>query len=88
MDDIIKGRAGECATHPSAAPFFCIAGCSDESLYVRDLGGERAHRGIIGWQEIVVWLFGPHFMLLSTVILIPILFYLDRAPKALADDFR
>jgi uncharacterized membrane protein len=34
------------------------------------------------------WLFGPHFMLLSTVILIPILFYIDRAPKALADDFR
>jgi uncharacterized membrane protein len=37
---------------------------------------------------LVFWLFGPHFMLLSTVILIPILFYLDRAPKALADDFR
>lgn len=37
---------------------------------------------------LVFWLFGPHFMLLSTIILIPILFYLDRAPKALADDFR
>jgi len=37
---------------------------------------------------LVFWLFGPHFMLLSTVILIPILFYLDRAPKALADDYR
>jgi uncharacterized membrane protein len=37
---------------------------------------------------LVFWLFGPHFMLLSTVIVIPILFYLDRAPKALADDFR
>jgi uncharacterized membrane protein len=37
---------------------------------------------------LVFWLFGPHFMLLSTVILIPILFYLDRAPKALADDCR
>jgi uncharacterized membrane protein len=37
---------------------------------------------------LVFWLFGPHFMLMSTVILIPILFYLDRAPKALADDFR
>jgi uncharacterized membrane protein len=37
---------------------------------------------------LVFWLFGPHFMLLSTVILLPILFYLDRAPKALADDCR
>ncbi len=37
---------------------------------------------------LVFWLFGPHFMLLSTVILIPILFYLDRAPPALADDYR
>jgi uncharacterized membrane protein len=37
---------------------------------------------------LVFWLFGPHFMLLSTVILIPILYYLDRTPKALADDYR
>ena len=37
---------------------------------------------------LVFWLFGPHFMLLSTVVLLPILFYLDRAPKAIADDYR
>ena len=37
---------------------------------------------------LVFWLFGPHFMLLSTLVLIPILYYLDRAPKALADDYR
>jgi uncharacterized membrane protein len=37
---------------------------------------------------LVFWLFGPHFMLLSTVVLIPILYYLDRAPKAMADDYR
>lgn len=37
---------------------------------------------------LVMWLFGPHFMLLSTVILIPILHRLDRAPRALADDYR
>ena len=37
---------------------------------------------------LVFWLFGAHFMLLSTAVLIPILFYLDRAPKALADDCR
>jgi uncharacterized membrane protein len=37
---------------------------------------------------LVFWLFGPQFMLLSTLVLIPILFYLDRAPKALAQDYR
>ena len=37
---------------------------------------------------LVFWLFGPHFMLLATLVLIPILYYLDRTPKALADDFR
>ena len=37
---------------------------------------------------LVFWLFGPHFMLLSTLALIPILLHLDRAPKALADDYR
>ena len=31
---------------------------------------------------------GPHLMLLSTLVLIPILYRLDRAPKALADDYR
>ena len=37
---------------------------------------------------LVFWLFGPHFMLLSTLALLPILFYLDHTPKALADDWR
>ena len=37
---------------------------------------------------LVFWLFGPHFMLLATLVLIPILYYLDRTPKELADDFR
>ena len=37
---------------------------------------------------LVFWLFGPHFMLLSTLILLPVLFYLDRTPQALADDLR
>ena len=37
---------------------------------------------------LVFWLFGPHLMLLSTLVLIPILYRLDRAPKALADDYR
>jgi uncharacterized membrane protein len=37
---------------------------------------------------LVFWLFGPHFMLFSTFILIPILYRLDHTPKALADDYR
>ena len=37
---------------------------------------------------LVFWLFGPHFMLASTLVLIPILFFLDRAPKAIAEDYR
>ena len=37
---------------------------------------------------LVFWLFGPHFMLLATVILIPVLYKLDRAPKVFSDDYR
>jgi uncharacterized membrane protein len=35
----------------------------------------------------VFWLFGPHFMLLSTVVLVVVLYQLDRAPKILAADY-
>lgn len=37
---------------------------------------------------LVFWLFGPHFMLLSTFVLIAVLYHIDRAPKILADDYR
>jgi uncharacterized membrane protein len=37
---------------------------------------------------LVFWLFGPHFMLLSTCLLIVVLYHIDRAPKVLADDYR
>lgn len=37
---------------------------------------------------LVFWLFGPHFMLLATIILIPVLYKLDRAPKVLAQDYQ
>ena len=37
---------------------------------------------------LVFWLFGPHFMLLSTVVLIPVLYHIDRAPKVMEDDYR
>lgn len=36
---------------------------------------------------LVFWLFGPHFMLLSTLAMILILYRLDRAPKILAEDY-
>jgi uncharacterized membrane protein len=36
---------------------------------------------------LVFWLFGPHFMLLATVILISVLYHLDRAPKILSEDY-
>lgn len=37
---------------------------------------------------LVFWLFGPHFMLLSTIVLIAVLYQIDRAPKVLAADYR
>jgi uncharacterized membrane protein len=36
---------------------------------------------------LVFWLFGPHFMLLSSVALTMLLYRLDRAPKLLAEDY-
>jgi uncharacterized membrane protein len=46
--------------------------------------GMRAYYFMV---PLVFWLFGPHFMVLATVALIPILYHLDRAPKILADDY-
>jgi uncharacterized membrane protein len=37
---------------------------------------------------LVFWLFDPYLMLLSTIVMLPILYFLDRTPKALAEDFR
>ena len=37
---------------------------------------------------LVFWLFGPHLMLLATMILVVILFVIDRTPQVLADDYR
>lgn len=36
---------------------------------------------------LVFWLFGPHFMLVATVVLIPVLYRLDRAPKVMEQDY-
>lgn len=35
---------------------------------------------------LVFWLFGPHFMMLSTLVLIIVLYHMDRAPKILVDN--
>ena len=29
---------------------------------------------------LVFWLFGPHFMVVATVVLLPTMYFLDRAP--------
>ena len=36
---------------------------------------------------IVFWLFGPHFMLITTVALLMVLYRIDRAPKIMVDDY-
>ncbi|MCE5181362.1 MAG: DUF599 domain-containing protein [Betaproteobacteria bacterium] len=36
---------------------------------------------------IVFWLFGPHLMLGATILLIAVLYHLDRAPKTLVRDY-
>ena len=35
---------------------------------------------------LVFWLFGPHLMLAATIVLIVVLYYLDRAPSILVDE--
>lgn len=37
---------------------------------------------------LVFWLFGPHLMVLATIVLVAVLYQVDRAPKVLADDYR
>jgi uncharacterized membrane protein len=47
--------------------------------------GMRAFYFIV---PLVFWLFGPHFMLISTVMLIAVLYRVDRAPKVMAEDYQ
>jgi uncharacterized membrane protein len=47
--------------------------------------GMRAYYLVV---PLVFWLFGPQFMLASTVGLIWVLYRLDRAPKLLESDYR
>jgi len=46
--------------------------------------GMRSYHLVV---PLVFWLFGPHFMLASTVGLIVVLYRLDRAPKLLEADY-
>ena len=46
--------------------------------------GMRAYYFLV---PLVFWLFGPHFMLASTVLLLVVLYWLDRAPKIMAQDY-
>jgi uncharacterized membrane protein len=34
---------------------------------------------------LVFWLFGPHFMLAATVVLLAVLYHVDRTPKESGD---
>lgn len=44
--------------------------------------GMRAYYIVV---PLVFWLFGPHFMLISTIVLVAVLYQLDRAPKVLIE---
>lgn len=46
--------------------------------------GMRAYYFLV---PLVLWLFGPHFMLAATAALIGVLMLLDRAPKVLEQDY-
>lgn len=35
----------------------------------------------------VFWLFGPHFMVVSMIVLLPALYRIDRAPKIIVLDY-
>lgn len=35
---------------------------------------------------LVFWMFGPHMMLLSTIVMVALLFHVDRAPRTAADE--
>ncbi len=47
--------------------------------------GMRAFYFIV---PLVFWFFGPHFMVVSTIVLIIVLYRVDRAPRLLAEDYR
>lgn len=46
--------------------------------------GMRAYYFLV---PLVFWLFGPHFMLASTLLLLGVLYWLDRAPKIMEQDY-
>lgn len=46
--------------------------------------GMRAYYLLV---PLVFWLFGPHFMLVSTIVLLLVLYRLDRAPKIMSMEY-
>ena len=46
--------------------------------------GMRAYYFLV---PLVFWLFGPHFMLVSTIVLLLALYRIDRAPKIMVLDY-
>ncbi len=46
--------------------------------------GMRAYYFMV---PMVFWLFGPHFMLVSTIVLLLVLYRIDRAPKIMVMDY-
>ncbi len=36
---------------------------------------------------LVFWLFGPHLMLVATLVILGVLYHVDRTPQVLADDY-
>ncbi len=46
--------------------------------------GMRAYYFVV---PLVFWLFGPHFMLISSLVLVLVLYRLDRTPKILIDHY-
>ena len=46
--------------------------------------GMRAYYFVV---PLVFWLFGPHFMLISSFVLVLVLYRLDRTPKILIDNY-
>lgn len=46
--------------------------------------GMRAYYFLV---PLVFWLFGPHFMLVATIVLLVVLYRIDRAPRIMAMDY-
>lgn len=60
-----------------------VAAQLNRACYLYSMG----MRGFYAMVPLVFWIFGPLFLLFSTVIVIMILFHLDRTPSGVEEDF-